>query len=148
MIAETLLSLLDGVRRTLDVPGPIDERQHHLEDRRVAQIPVNLQRLHHLLERRVLVRQRHEHPVPILDEQRSERRVWRDPATQACPAFDRMPLATAFAVRAMSASAKTSCGLLPPSSSVIGLMPVRARINPSVTISTKTSVETAVKRNV
>ncbi|CAM5519154.1 hypothetical protein FALB51S_04023 [Frigidibacter albus] len=50
----------------------------------------------------------------------------RLPATQTWPALNRMVRAMQSAARLRSASAKTSCGLLPPSSSVIGLTPLRA----------------------
>ena len=52
----------------------------------------------------------------------------RLPATQAWPALKRMLRAMQSAASVRSASAKTSCGLLPPSSSVIGFMPVRAML--------------------
>ncbi|MCY1305060.1 hypothetical protein D9M70_548420 [compost metagenome] len=45
---------------------------------------------------------------------------------QAWPALDITLWAIAAAALVRSASAKTSCGLFPPSSSVIGLTPVRA----------------------
>ena len=52
--------------------------------------------------------------------------ITREPATQPWPEFARIEPAMQVAAFSRSASAKTSCGLLPPSSSVTGLMPLSA----------------------
>ena len=52
----------------------------------------------------------------------------RDPATHTWPAFRVMARATVRTVRSRSgASANTTCGLLPPNSSVTGLVPLSAQ---------------------